>query len=98
MTVLMILNYDVTDREGLLAYREAAGPILVGPDAGERVAMSADTIDLPEGEIAGTDTVVLRFASAERARELFESEAYQAVVGDRYRNTTPRAAFIVPEV
>lgn len=94
----MILNYDVLDREGLAGYREAAGPIIVGPDAGEVVAVSQDTVDLDEGPPAGTDTVVLRFSSVERAREVFESAEYQAVVSERYRHTTPKAAFIVEEL
>lgn len=98
MGALMILNYDVTDRDGLTGYRAAAAPILIGPEAGEVVAVSSETVDLGEGEPAGTDTVVLRFGSVERARELFESEAYQAVVGERYRHSTPRAAFIVEEM
>ena len=98
MGALMILNYDVNDRDGLTGYRAAASPILIGPQAGEVVAVSRETLNLAEGAPAGTDTVVLRFDSVERAKELFESEAYQAVVSERYRHTTPIAAFIVEEL
>lgn len=96
MAALVILNYDVDDRDGLDAYRDAAGPILLGPAAGEVVAISSRTVDLPEGERAGTDTVVLRFPTVDRAREVLRSAAYEAIVGLRYRCTVPRAAFIVP--
>lgn len=97
MTALVILNYDVDDRDGLEAYREAATPILLGRDAGEVVAISARTVDVAEGGRAGTDTVVLRFPSVARAEEVLGSGAYQAIVGLRHRCSTPRAAFIVPE-
>ena len=96
MAALVILNYDVNGRGGLSAYRDAAGPVLLGPDAGRVVAMSNATVNLPEGEPAGTETVILRFPSVERAREVLASEAYQAIVGLRYACTVPRAAFIVP--
>ena len=92
----MILNYDVDDRDGLEAYRDAARPILLGPDAGEVVAISSRTVDLAEGERAGSDTVILRFSSVARAQEVLGSGEYEAIVGLRHRCTTPRAAFIVP--
>lgn len=96
MTALVILNYDLNGAGGLGVYRDAAGPVLLGPDAGTVVAMSNATVDLPEGEPAGTETVILRFPSVERAREILASDAYRAVVGLRYACTIPRAAFIVP--
>ena len=96
MPAFVILNYDLGDRGGLGVYRDAAGPVLLGPDAGKVVAMSNATVDLPEGEPAGTETVILRFPSMERAQEVLASDAYQAIVGLRYACTVPRAAFIVP--
>lgn len=98
MTALLILNYDVLDRDALTTYRDNAAPVLLGPGAGEVVALSHETVDLPEGGRAGTDTIVLRFDSAERAHQVFHSDAYQALVRDRYLHSTPRSAFIVPEV
>ena len=96
MAALVILNYDLSDRDGLGVYRDAAGPVLLGPDAGQVLAMSNATVNLPEGEPAGTETVILRFPSVDRAREVLASDAYQAIVGLRHRSTVPRAAFIVP--
>jgi uncharacterized protein (DUF1330 family) len=95
MAALLVLNYDVQDRDGLEAYREAARPILLGTGGGEVLAISSETVDLAEGDRAGTDTVILRFASLGRAQEVMESDAYRAIVGLRFRSTTPRAAFIV---
>lgn len=97
MAALVILNYDVDDRDGLDAYRDAAGPILLGPAAGEVVAISSRTVDLPEGERAGTDTVVLRFPTVDRAREVLRSAAYEAIVGLRYRCTVPACGVHRPD-
>ena len=98
MAALMILNYDVTDRDALNRYRAAAGPILVGSGLATRVALSDRTIDLGEGANAGSNTVVLRFESVEAARAAYESEEYQAVLGDRLRATTPKFSFIVETI
>jgi uncharacterized protein (DUF1330 family) len=93
---LLILNYDVHDEPALLAYRQVAGPMLTGPGGGERVATTAETVDLGEAGPAGTHTVVLRFPSVEAARQAYEAPEYQAVIGDRITATTPRVAMIVP--
>jgi uncharacterized protein (DUF1330 family) len=96
MGALLILNYDVRDEDALMAYRQVAGPMLTGPGKGERVATTAETIDLGEAQPAGTHTVVLRFASVEAAQQAYSSAEYQAVIGDRVAATTPRVSMIVP--
>lgn len=96
MPALLILNYDVHDEEALLAYRQVAGPMLTGPGQGERLATTAETVDLGEAGPAGTHTVVLRFPTVEAARKAYDAPEYQAVVGDRIAATTPRVAMIVP--
>ena len=98
MGALLILNYDVHDEAALLAYRELAGPMLTGQGGGQRVATTAETVDLGEAGPAGTHTVVLRFPSVEAARTAYDSPEYQAVIGDRVRATTPRTSIIVPTV
>ena len=95
MAALMIVNYDVSDRVALDAYRAAAVPLLVGPGLGSAVAISDTTIDLGEGNAAGRDTVVLRFESVAAAQAAYRSEAYQAILPDRLKATTPKIAFIV---
>ncbi len=98
MAALMILNYGVTDRDALNRYRAAAGPRLIGPGLATPVAMSDRTVDLGEGVSAGSDTVVLRFESVEAARAAYESDEYQAVLGDRLRATTPKFSLIVETI
>ena len=95
MPALLIVNYDVTDRDALAGYRDAAAPLLVGPGLSEAVAVSSETIDLREGTSAGTDTVVLKFDSVEAARRAFSSDAYQAIINQRLDATEPKIAFIV---
>ena len=96
MGALLILNYDVRDEDALLAYREVAGPMLTGGGRAERLATTVETVDLGEGGPVGTHTVVLRFPSVAAAREAYDSQEYQAVIGDRIRATTPRVSMIVP--
>ncbi len=102
MAALMILNYGVTDRDALNRYRAAAGPLLVGPGLATPVAMSDRTVDLGEGvgegASAGSDTVVLRFESVEAARAAYDSDEYQAVLGDRLRASTPKFSLIVETI
>ncbi len=98
MAALMIVNYDVTDRDALNRYRAAAVPILIRPDLATPVAMSDRTIDLGEGAPPGSDTVVLRFESVDAARAAYESDEYQAVLGDRLRATTPKFSLIVETI
>ncbi|MGL4177550.1 MAG: DUF1330 domain-containing protein, partial [Dermatophilaceae bacterium] len=97
MTALMILTYDVTDADRLGWYRDAAAPVLLGPDRGELVLSTDRTVHLPEASSNGTHTVVLRFASAERAREIYESPEYQDVLAGRLAATVPSVAMIVDE-
>ncbi len=47
MAADLILNYDVTDPDRLLVYREAAAPTLIGPGRGELVASTPQTTHLP---------------------------------------------------
>ena len=97
MTALLILNYDVVYTDGLAAYRAAATPVLLGPDAGELVVSTAETIHLPEAPKGGTHTVVLRFRNVEHARAVYGSDAYRSLLDARLAATEPKAAFIVPE-
>ncbi|MFF2073906.1 DUF1330 domain-containing protein [Kitasatospora sp. NPDC058162] len=96
MSALLILNYDVTDLERLTAYRKAATPVLLA--SGELVASTDRTVHLGEGgrPPGGTHTVVLRFADAEQARAVYESEAYREHLEERLAATVPFTAMIVP--
>ncbi|SDG04748.1 Uncharacterized conserved protein, DUF1330 family [Blastococcus aurantiacus] len=98
MAAYLILTYDVTDQDRLLRYRNAATPALLGPDGGELVVSTSQTLHLPEAPSSGTHTVILRFDDADHARRVYESGSYQAVIEERLAATTPRIAMIVPGV
>ena len=95
MAALMIINYTVTDRAALDAYRAEARPLLVGPGLGEAVAISDATIDLGEGTAAGSDTVVLRYETVEAAEAAYRTAAYKPLLQRRLDATEPIVAFIV---
>jgi len=96
MAAFLVLTYDVTDPQLLLAYREAATPILLGPSGGKLVASTDQTVHLPEATSSGTHTVIVQFESVERARAVYESAEYQALVEQRLAATLPTIAMIVP--
>ena len=48
-----------------------------------------------EGETSGHQTVVLKFDSMEKAREIYESGEYQAMVGKRLEGTSKHFAVLV---
>ena len=96
MAALLIINYNVTDPEALSRYRQAAVPALIGPAKGTLRATTDQTVDLGEGNGAGTDTVILEFSTVEAAQQAFDSNEYQAIVGDRLAATEPKHATIVP--
>ncbi len=96
MPALMIINYNSSDPEALGAYRDAAIPILIGPELGSLKAVTDETVDLGEGGEVGSTTVILEFESVEAARRIYDSPEYQAILGDRLAATEPVHAMIVP--
>lgn len=98
MPAYLVLNYDVNDAEALAAYREIATPMLLGPGLGQVVAAAGDTVGLPEAAAPGTHTVILRYDDVKHAQDIYDSAAYQAVLGDRLAATEPRFAAIVPGI
>jgi len=96
MPALLIINYNVIDPDSLVRYRDAATPILVGPDKGALRVVSDQTVDLDEGAGVGSTTVILEFPTVEVAREIYNSAEYQSIIGDRLAATVPVHAMIVP--
>ena len=86
MAAYFIAQYQVNDSELYGEYAQGAGPT-IAKYGGELIAfdVAAKTI---EGEAPGPQVVVLKFESAEKAREWYDSPDYQAVVGKRLSSTT----------
>jgi uncharacterized protein (DUF1330 family) len=94
MSALMIINYDIDDPEMYGEYQAGAIPALrIGSDC-EVVAFDGDSQHL-EGERTGRQTVVLQFESMEKAREIYDSGDYQAIVGKRHDATSNHFAVLV---
>ena len=94
MSAFLIVNYDIDNPELYGEYQAGAVPALrVGTEC-EVVVFDADSERI-EGDRAGRQTVVLKFDSIEKAKEIYESGEYQAVVGKRLAATSNHFAVLV---
>ena len=93
MTAYLIVNYTVDDPDLYSEYQGGAGPALkIGSDC-QLLVLDPASVAL-EGE-PGQQTVVLEFDSTEKAREIYESGEYQAVIGKRHEATSNHFAVLV---
>jgi len=94
MPAYLIVNYKVENPELYGEYAAAAGPAMgIGKDC-KLVVFDAKSERI-EGDSAGHQTVVLEFESREKAKQVYESGAYQAVVGKRHDATSAHFAVLV---
>ena len=86
MAAYFIAQYVVKDPKLYREYQMAAAATIQA-SGGEVVAfdVAAETI---EGTPPGPQTVIVKFASPEAAKDWYKSPAYQAVVGKRLASTT----------
>jgi len=94
MAAYLIVNYSVEDATKYAEYQAGAVPALKVGSECELVVFDTES-DRIEGDTAGHQTVVLKFESKEKAREIYESGEYQAVVGTRLGATTNHFAVLV---
>ncbi|MDP6375358.1 MAG: DUF1330 domain-containing protein [Pseudomonadales bacterium] len=85
MAAYFIAQYVVNDPALYAEYRGGAGPSIQA-HGGELISfdVAAETV---EGNPPGSQTVILKFDSAQAARAWYESAEYQAVVGKRLSAT-----------
>lgn len=86
----VVFTEDVKDREGMDAYTAAAVPTVLG--SGGTPVIAGPPAEVIEGDWHGTQTVVIEFESVEAARAWYNSDAYQAVVGQRHDCADSNAA------
>jgi uncharacterized protein (DUF1330 family) len=89
MAAYFIAQYVVNDSALYGEYAQSAMPS-IAKHGGELLVFDAASQTL-EGEPPGPQTVILKFESVEKAREWYESEDYQAVVGKRLQATNGHA-------
>ena len=94
MSAYLIVNYDVDNPELYQEYQAGAGPALQIGSECELLVFDPATTQI-EGDGAGHQTVVLKFESMEKAKEVYESGEYQAVVGKRLDATSKHFAVLV---
>jgi len=94
MPAYLIVNYTVDNPDLYSEYQGGAGTALkIGADT-ELIVFDRDS-EVMEGEDIGKQTVVLKFNSVEKAREIYKSGEYQAVVGKRHDATSNHFAVLV---
>lgn len=97
MPALMIINYgEILDEEQLEGYRGPATEILVDKFGGKPVIFTNKTVNLGEGHGAGIHTVGLEYESVEAAQAAYDSDEYQAILGQRLAATRSGYAIVVP--
>ena len=94
MPAFLIVNYKVENPELYGEYQGGAGPALrIGAEC-DVLVVDPESEQL-EGEGAGKQTVVLKFESMEKAKEIYNSGEYQAVIGKRHDATSKHFAVLV---
>ena len=94
MPAYLIVNYNVENPELYGEYSAAAGPVMKIGEACQLIAFDAETERL-EGETAGHQTIILSFESKEKAKEIYESGAYQKIIPSRHAATSSHFAVLV---
>lgn len=94
MPAYLIVNYNVTDADSYGEYQKGAGPALkIGSEC--KVLVLDPSSERLEGDGSGHQTVVLEFESKEKAKEIYESGDYQAVLPTRLGATDAHFAVLV---
>ncbi len=85
MATYLVVNYRITDGEGMAKYREAVIPQLT--ETGCEFLVINDDAEVIEGSPAPT-VIVLKFESVEAAKAWYNSPEYQAIKPLRLNATT----------
>ena len=85
MAAYLVVNYRITNAEGIAKYREAVDAQLL--EAGFELLVANDEVEAIEGSPAPT-IVVLKFESVEAAKKWYNSPEYQAIKPLRLNATT----------
>ena len=97
MTAYLIVNFDIEDSTLYEEYAsEAVSVMRIGEDC-QLLAADSESERL-EGESAGHRTIVVSFDSKQKARELYDSGAYQALLPKRLAATSSHFAILVDGV
>jgi len=94
MPAYLIAHYNVDDPDLYREYQKGAGPALrIGSES--KVLVLDPASNQVEGEPGGVQTVVIEFESMAKAKEIYESGEYQAIIGKRLGATSAGYAVLV---
>ena len=94
MSAYLSGNYDVDNPDLYVEYQGGALAALRLGSECELMVLDGDSQQI-EGEGAGHQTVVLKFESMDKAREIYEPGEYQAIVGKRLAASSKHFAVLV---
>ena len=87
-----IITEEIKNEDGINAYSGKAPPTIL-QSGGKPIVVERDA-EVLEGEWHGTQTIVVEFESVEAARAWYNSEAYQAVIGERHAAADSNAVIV----
>ena len=94
MPAYLIAHYNVDDPDLYREYQKGAGPALrIGSES--KVLVLDPASNQVEGEPGGVQTVVIEFESMAKAKDIYESGEYQAIIGKRLGATSAGYAVLV---
>lgn len=88
----VIFTEVINDQAAYDAYVEKALPTII--ESGGKPLVIQDDPEVIEGQWHGPRTVVLEFESVEAARRWYNSDGYQAVVGERHAAAEANAVIV----
>ena len=87
-----IVTEEVHDQDGINAYSGKAFPTIL--QSGGRLIVAENNADVIEGKWHGSRTIILEFDSVDAAKAWYNSDAYQAVVGERHAAADSNAVIV----
>ena len=87
-----IVTEDIKDQDGINAYADKA--VLTILQSGGKPIIVERNVEVLEGKWHGSQTIVLEFDSVDAARAWYNSDAYQAVIGERHAAADSNAVIV----
>ena len=87
-----IVTEEIKDEDGMNAYAGKAVPTIL--QSGGKLIVVERNAEVLEGEWHGTQTIIVEFDSVDAARAWYNSEAYQAIIGERHAAADSNAVIV----
>ena len=87
-----IVTEEIKDEDRMNAYAGKAVPTIL--QSGGKLIVVERNAEVLEGEWHGTQTIIVEFDSVDAARAWYNSEAYQAIIGERHAAADSNAVIV----